>query len=129
MSAHSPIAPPRMLRHRLPRVCVPVVGKNPAEMLEKAEQVARDIPFIEFRLDYLSKPALFFPKLKSFIEYHPHVTLIATCRRAKNGGKFNGSVASQVDVLAKAAAIGCHLVDIELESAVQLKTADWNKLK
>ncbi|MCU1285091.1 MAG: 3-dehydroquinate dehydratase / shikimate dehydrogenase [Acidobacteriales bacterium] len=129
MNSLTPVQSPRLLRHRLPRVCVAITGKNPAEMVEKAEQVARDNSFIEFRLDYLSKPALFFPKLKSFIEYHPHVTLIATCRRAKNGGKFNGSVASQVDVLAKAAALGCHLVDIELESALQLKTADWNKLK
>src|SRR5437879_1750249 len=86
MSTQSPALAPRQLRHRLPRVCVPVVGKNPIEMVEKAEQVARDNSFIEFRLDYLSKPALFFPKLKSFIEYHPHVTIIATCRRAKNGG-------------------------------------------
>ncbi|MCU1309593.1 MAG: 3-dehydroquinate dehydratase / shikimate dehydrogenase [Candidatus Angelobacter sp.] len=129
MSTQLPALAPRLLRHRFPRVCVAVVGKNPAEMVQKAEQLARDNSFIEFRLDYLSKPALFFPKLKSFIEYHPHVTLIATCRRAKNGGKFNGSVASQVEVLAKAAATGCHLVDIELESAAQLKTADWNKLK
>src|SRR5437879_11631542 len=129
MSTQLPALAPRLLRHRLPRVCAAVVGKNPVEMVEKAEQVARDNSFIEFRLDYLPKPALFLPKLKSFIEYHPHLTLIATCRRAKTGGKFKGSVASQVDVLAKAAATGCHLVDIELESAAQLKSADWQKLK
>jgi 3-dehydroquinate dehydratase/shikimate dehydrogenase len=129
MNSTSSIAPPRMLRHRLPRVCVPVVGKNAAEMVEKAEQVARDIPFIEFRLDYLSTPSLFLPKLKSFIEYHPHVTLIATCRRAKAGGKFKGSIAAEIDILAKAAALGCHLVDVELETASHLKPADWNKLK
>src|SRR3954464_7803877 len=129
MSAHSPIAPPRLLRHRLPRVCVPVVGKNAAEMLEKAEQVARDISFIEFRLDYLSNPSLFFPKLKSFTEYHPHVTLIATCRRTKAGGKFRGSIAKEIDVLCKAANMGCHLVDVELETATQLKPREWEKLK
>ena len=47
MLTNSSIAPPRMLRHRLPRVCVPVVGKNAAEMLEKAEQVARVMEFAE----------------------------------------------------------------------------------
>ena len=129
MNSFTSMAPPRMLRNRLPRVCVPVVAKNAAEMLEKAEQVARDNSFIEFRLDYLGTPALFLPKLKSFIEYHPHITLVATCRRAKAGGKFNGSIASEIDVLCKAAALGCHLVDVELETAVQLKTADWNKLR
>jgi 3-dehydroquinate dehydratase/shikimate dehydrogenase len=119
----------RLLRQRLPRVCVPVVGKNAAEMLERAEQVARDNSFIEFRLDYLSQPTQLFPKLKGFVEYHPHISLIGTCRRANNGGKFRGSIASQVDVLAKAAAAGCHLVDIELESASKLKSGDWQKLK
>ena len=118
-----------MLRHRLPRVCVPVVGKNAAEMLDKAEHVARDISFIEFRLDYLGTPSLFFPKLKSFVEYHPHVTLIATCRRAKAGGKFRGSIASEIDILCKAANMGCHLIDVEFETATQLKPRDWDKLK
>src|SRR5438270_9358952 len=119
----------RLLRQRLPRVCVPVVGKNAVEMLERAEQVARDNSFIEFRLDYLSQPAQLFPKVKGFVEYHPHISLIGTCRRANNGGRFRGSIASQVDVLAKAAAAGCHLVDIELESASHLKSSDWQKLK
>ena len=98
-------------------------------MIDKAEQLARDNSFIEFRLDYLLQPAQFFPKLKGFIEYHPHITLIGTCRRADNGGKFRGSIASQVDILDKAGAAGCHLVDIELESAIHLKSADWQKLK
>src|SRR5437763_11726704 len=119
----------RLLRQRLPRVCVPVVGHKPPEMLEKAEQVARDNSFIEFRLDYLAHPPLFFPKLKDFIEYHPHVTLMATCRRANNGGRFRGSIASEVDILTKAGAAGCHLLDIELESASHLKPHDWQKLK
>src|SRR5437588_220030 len=119
----------RLLRQRLPRVCVPVVGHKPPEMLERAEQVARDNSFIEFRLDYLAHPALFFPKLKDFIEYHPHVTLMATCRRANNGGRYRGSIASEVDILTKAGAAGCHLLDIELESASHLKPHDWQKLK
>jgi len=119
----------RMLRQRLPRVCVTIIGKNAAEMVEKAEQVVRDNPFIEFRLDYLSQPALLLPKIKAFLEFNPHVTMIATCRRAKSGGKFRGSVASQIDLLSKAAAVGCQMVDVELESAQQLKTSDWNKLK
>lgn len=119
----------RMLRQRLPRVCVPVFGKNPTEMSDKAEQIVRDNPFIEFRLDYLTQPALLLPKLKAFLEYNPHATLIATCRRVKSGGKFKGSLAAQMDILNKAAGLGCHMVDVELESAVQLKTADWTKLK
>ena len=120
---------PRLLPNRLPRVSVTLTARNAAELAEKAEQVARDNSFLEFRLDYLSQPPSFFPKLKSFIEFHPHLVLIATCRRAKSGGKFRGSVASEIDVLAKAAALGCHLVDIELDTAKVMKAKDWAKLR
>lgn len=120
---------PRVLRQRFPRVCVPVTGTSPQEMMEKAERVARENPFIEFRLDYLPKPDLVFQKMKEFVEYHPHATLIATCRRAKAGGKFTGTIAAEVDVLVKSADTGCQLVDIEFETAGHLHARDWERLK
>jgi 3-dehydroquinate dehydratase/shikimate dehydrogenase len=98
-------------------------------MLEKAEAVARDNSFLEFRLDYLSQPGQFLPKLKGFIEYHPHLVLIATCRRVKSGGKYRGSVESQLDILVKAAQLGCQLLDVEIESAILMKSRQWEKLK
>jgi len=120
---------PRFLPARLPRMCVPVWATNPADLMQKADNVVRDNSFIEFRLDYLSKPGLALPKLKTFVEFHPEALLIGTCRRAANGGKFRGSVASQVDVLAKAANQGCHLLDVELETAARLKPADFARLR
>ncbi|HSM86113.1 MAG TPA: shikimate dehydrogenase [Candidatus Limnocylindrales bacterium] len=120
---------PRFLPARLPRLCVAIATTNPAEMVQKADVVVRENSFVEFRLDYLPKPALGLQKLKTFIEYHPEALIVATCRRAANGGKFRGTIASQVDILAKAAAQGCHLVDIELETAAQLKPADFAKLR
>ena len=69
---------PRLAPLRLPKVCVAVTGRDPTEMVEKAEALVRDNPFIEFRLDYLSKPGLALPKLKKFAEFHPHVVSIAT---------------------------------------------------
>ena len=120
---------PRFLPARLPRICVAIAAANPADMVQKADSIVRDNPFIEFRLDYLSKPALGLAKLKTFVEFHPEALIVATCRRAVSGGKFRGSIASEVDVLAKAAAIGCHLVDIELETAAQLKPSDFNRLR
>jgi 3-dehydroquinate dehydratase/shikimate dehydrogenase len=108
---------------------VAIAASNPAEMVQKADIAVRDNPFIEFRLDYLSQPALGLAKLKTFVEFHPEALIVATCRRAANGGKFRGSIASQVDVLAKAANLGCHLVDIELETAAQLKQSDFNRLR
>lgn len=119
----------RLLPLRLPKLCVAVVGADAADMVEKAESLIRDNPFLEFRLDYLSRPALALPKIKRFTQYHPHVVVIATCRRVANGGKFRGSVASQLDILAKASAAGCQFLDIELQSASRCKPEQLERLR
>src|SRR5436305_7859866 len=117
----SPTFTPRLFPPRLPRVCVAVIGSDANEMADKAESLVRDNPFIEFRLDYLSKPGLALPKLKKFAEFHPHVVSIATCRRVASGGKFRGSIASQLQILAKAADAGSQLIDLEVQSAQRAK--------
>ncbi len=129
MHAVSTVYASRIQRFRLPRVCVAVVGEDPANILERAESLVRDNPFMEFRLDYLSNPAAGLPKLKHFLDMHPEATVIATCRRAVNGGKFKGSAAAQLDILTRAAATGFQLVDIELQSAQILKPAELAGLK
>src|SRR5437016_13829342 len=121
MSGISASYTPRFLPARLPRVCVAIAASNPLDMVEKADAVVRDNPFIEFRLDYLSKPGLALPKLKKFAEFHPHVVSIATCRRVASGGKFRGSIASQLQILAKAADAGSQLIDLEVQSAQRVK--------
>src|SRR5579864_2679392 len=98
--------PPRLLPLRLPRVCVAVTATDPSQLIEKAEALIRDNPFLEFRLDYISKPGLALPKIKHFFETHPGTMVIATCRRVASGGKFRGSIASELDILAKASAVG-----------------------
>ncbi len=128
MNSAPPFAP-RLLPLRLPRVCVAVIGSDANQMAEKAEALVRDNPFLEFRLDYLSKPGLALPRIKRFMESHPGTVVIATCRRAANGGKFRGSIASQLDVLGKAAAAGCQLVDVELQTASKCKPAQLQKLR
>ncbi len=114
---------------RLPRVCVAVTASDPVEMVEKAEALVRDNTFLEFRLDYLPRPALALARIKQFTEYHPHVSTIATCRRVASGGKFRGSLASQLDILTKAAAAGCQLLDLELQSAVHCKRPQLERLR
>ena len=120
---------PRFLPARLPRVCVAIAASNPVDMVQKADLIVRDNPFVEFRLDYLTKPALGLAKLKTFIEFHPEALIVATCRRAANGGKFKGTIAAEIDLLVKASNLGCHLVDVELETAAQLKPADFTRLR
>lgn len=119
----------RFLRHRLPRVCVALFADNPADLMQKIEAAANENSLLELRLDYLPRPALVLLKLKQFAEFHRDITLVATCRRASNGGKFRGSAASQLDVLLKAAAAGCQLVDVELETARSLKADQIEKLR
>lgn len=120
---------PRLLPLRMPRLCVAVIGDDATEMIAKAESLVRDNPLLELRLDYLSQPATAFPKIKRLLESQPQAVLIATCRRAANGGRFRGSVERQLGVLAKAAASGCQIVDLELQSAVAARPAELQRLR
>jgi 3-dehydroquinate dehydratase / shikimate dehydrogenase len=128
MRASSTTYAGRIRRFRLPRLCVALVGTNASTMVERAEALVRDNPFLEFRLDYLPQPAAALPKFKSFLEIHPEATAIATCRRAVNGGKFKGSAAAERAVLLKAADFGFQLVDLELRSAQSLKADELHEL-
>lgn len=121
--------PPRLLPLRLPRVCVAVSAPDPAHLIEKADALTRDNSFLEFRLDHISKPALAISKVKQFVDNNPGITVIATCRRAANGGKFRGSIASQLEILAKASAAGCQLIDVELQTAQMCKPEQLQKLR
>ena len=113
----------------LPRICVALIGSTPSELMQKAEALVRENSFVEFRLDYLSRPGTVFPALKDFLHTHPFVLAIATCRRVPGGGKFRGSVRSELDVLLKAAELGCPLVDVELATAKRMKPADFQRLR
>jgi len=106
---------------RLPKVCLALSGDTIDDMLAIAESMARDNPFLEFRLDYLKQPLAALPKIHRFLETHQYVTAIGTCRRAENGGRFKGSLASQLEVLTKAHASGCQIVDLEIQSALKAK--------
>jgi 3-dehydroquinate dehydratase/shikimate dehydrogenase len=119
--ASSSTLAPRFLPMRLPKVCLALSGDTIDDMLATAESMARDNPFLEFRLDYLKQPLAALPKIHRFLETHQYVTAIGTCRRADNDGKYKGSLASQLEVLTKANAAGCQIVDLEIQSALKLK--------
>ena len=100
-----------------------------AEMLERATSALADSKFLEFRLDSLPKPAASLPKLKEFLASHRDLTAIATCRRKPLGGNFVGSLTAEFEVLLNAAAAGCQIVDLEVESAEQAKPAALTKFR
>jgi 3-dehydroquinate dehydratase/shikimate dehydrogenase len=111
----------RLLPHRLPRVCLAISGDTVEDQIAIAELMARDNPFLEFRLDYLKQPLAALSKIHRFLETHQYITAVGTCRRAENGGKFKGTLAAQLEVLTKAHAAGCLIVDLELQSAAKAK--------
>src|SRR3978361_361140 len=102
-----------LLRSRIGKICVAITGSTAEEMLERAETVLKESTFLEFRLDYLAKPASALPVLKQFLLDNSAATAIATCRCVENGGRFRGSNTDAADILLKAAEGGFQLVDLE----------------
>ncbi len=123
-----PAVPPRPRLH-LGKLCVALQARTPAEMVERAERALQEAKFLEFRLDFLPRPGAALPDLRDFLAGHRDVAAIATCRRKENGGNFAGSVTAELDVLLKAAQAGCHIVDLEVESAEQARPSQLEKFR
>jgi 3-dehydroquinate dehydratase/shikimate dehydrogenase len=119
----------RSLRLRIPRICVTLTASDPAELLDTAETVLRENTLIELRLDYLAQPLAAIPRIRRLMEVRPDAILIATCRRQAAGGQFRGSVASEMEVLQKAAEAGCPALDVSIETAEAISDAAWEKLR
>ncbi len=110
-------APAQGLPPQMPRICLALQAPTVAELLAKAEQAARESVIIELRLDYLNHPETAPARIRQFCESNPDTPLIATCRRQAAGGKFKGTIAAELALLAKAAQAGCRFVDVSLETA------------
>jgi 3-dehydroquinate dehydratase/shikimate dehydrogenase len=124
-----PTLTPQLLRSRLAKVCVAIIGSTPEEILEKANATIKDTTFLEIRLDYLPKPLGALPRLQGFLAENSTVTAIATCRRTEWGGKFDGTPAAELDILCKAAESGFQIVDLPIEAVEALKSGELQKLR
>lgn len=82
----------------------------------RAEYLAGE-RFLEFRLDYLPDPEQGIAAMKKFLLRNTDCTILATCRRRQNQGKFTGSIEEQLRMLNAAREAGAHAVDLEIESA------------
>ena len=102
----------------LPRICIALGLPDVPTLLEHARREAEaGETFLEFRLDYLNDPCKGAAAIAQFLEEFPDCTLLATCRRHQNHGKFNGSIEEQLSVLDLAVRSGAHSIDIEIETA------------
>jgi 3-dehydroquinate dehydratase / shikimate dehydrogenase len=122
-------APRTLVRLRLEKLCLAVEGRTPAELINNAQVAVKEARFIELRLDSLPKPADALPLVKKFLHANVGVVALATCRRKANGGGFTGTLAAELEILAKAAEAGCQMVDLEIESAEGAKAAQLEALR
>ena len=105
-------------RRALPRICIALGLPDVPRLLEQARrEVEAGENFLEFRLDYLPDPVAGARAIEDFLHRHPNCTILATCRRHQNHGRFNGSIDEQLRILEKAIAHGARAVDVEIETA------------
>ncbi len=105
-------------RSIFPPICI-ALGLSDVDALmaqARAEYLAGE-RFLEFRLDYLPDPERGIQAMKKFLAKHSDCTILATCRRRQNQGKFTGSIEEQLRILASARDNGAHALDLEIESA------------
>ena len=102
----------------LPRICIALGLSDPEALVAHARAEAdAGERFFEFRLDYLPRPEQGIRAIRDFLKEHSEVSLLATCRRRQNQGRFNGGIEEQFRLLDAAAEAGARAVDVEIESA------------
>lgn len=105
-------------KRALPRICIALGLPDLTRLLEHARREAESgETFLEFRLDYLDSPERGAEAIRGFLEQFPECTILATCRRHQNHGKFNGSIEEQLRILDIAINAGAQAVDLEIETA------------
>ncbi len=105
-------------RPTFPRICIALGFADPETLLAHAREEADSGElFFEFRLDYLADPEQGLGAIRTLLKERPETSILATCRRHQNQGRFNGSVEEQLRLLEAAVEAGACAVDIEIESA------------
>lgn len=107
-----------MPRIPLPRICIALGFPETETLLAHArKEYDAGERFFEVRLDYLASPEQGVAAIRKFLSRHSDCTILATCRRHQNHGRFNGSIEDQLRILEAAIEAGAKAIDIEIESA------------
>jgi 3-dehydroquinate dehydratase / shikimate dehydrogenase len=123
------ISPTAYLRSRVGKICVALRGATVAELLHRAQTALAESQFLEFRLDSVDNPARAVAPIAEFLAAHREVAAIATCRRQAFGGGFSGSLHQELNILKAAAQAGFALIDLEIESAEECSTSEFEALR
>lgn len=107
-----------MPRISLPRICIALGFTETETLLSHArKEYDSGERFLEVRLDYLASPEQGVAAIRKFLSRHADCTILATCRRHQNHGRYNGSIEEQLRILEAAIDAGAKAIDIEIESA------------
>ena len=99
------------------KICAVVASSDAGSMWRQLTVADRTSRTIELRLDWLADDREINRFLSRLARFSTKATLLATCRRRPAGGRYRGSIASQLIHLADAVRAGCAWYDLEIESA------------
>ena len=103
------------------RICVPVVEATVNRARGKYQRAARKGLWTEIRLDFLEGPTLDLQKLFRSLPG----PVIATNRLAAEGGRWQGTEADRLDLLAQALNLGVACLDLELAADANFRREVW----
>jgi 3-dehydroquinate dehydratase / shikimate dehydrogenase len=99
------------------RVCAVAAAEDARELWRQLRRGLEWTSTVELRLDWLKNDREIARFLRRLAAKTPRATLIATCRRRQAGGRYRGTVATQLIQLAEAVSAGCAWYDLEIETA------------
>ena len=105
------------------RICVPVVEATVNRARGKYQRAARKGLWTEIRLDYLEEPP---PDLQKLFRTLPG-PVIATNRLAAEGGRWTGTEADRLALLAEALNLGVTCLDLELAADAGFRREIWTR--
>ena len=92
-------------------LCLTLAEQSSSTLLRKIARYNGKVPFIEVRLDYLSKP------LVPVLPVEKATQFVATCRPKGEGGRYTGPERDRLELLQQAARSGFDWVDLEQDIA------------
>ena len=112
------------------RICASI-GAPSAEEAQRLFRLAVNPPgrarAVELRLDYLRDEVQRNALLKWLSGQRRLPTVIATCRPRDSGGRFTGTIDSELAVLVQAVRSGCRWCDVGIETASHVKPAELQR--
>jgi 3-dehydroquinate dehydratase / shikimate dehydrogenase len=98
------------------RVCAVVAAPDARSTRRQLVRALRQTRTVELRLDWLSDDREIARFLRQLAANRSRATLIATCRRRQDGGRYSGTIAKQLVHLSEAIKAGCAWYDLEIET-------------